>query len=96
MKWLEDEARIIASLPRRIDTVLEKMEHGEMAVITKPSAELDKRLDGLSKGINRLAAAVIFAGLLVTGALFYLNGEPIFGLGFGICSILSLFWVLKG
>jgi predicted unusual protein kinase regulating ubiquinone biosynthesis (AarF/ABC1/UbiB family) len=96
LEWLEEQARLIASLPKRIDSILETMERGELIVTTKPTPNLDQRLDRLTLGVNRLAAAVVFTALLVTGALLYLNGESILGVSFMGLSIVTLWWVLKG
>jgi predicted unusual protein kinase regulating ubiquinone biosynthesis (AarF/ABC1/UbiB family) len=96
LEWLEEQARLLASLPKRIDRILETIDRGEMTVITKPTPDLDRRLDKLTQGVNRLAASVVFTALLVTGALLYLNGEGILGAVFMGLSIASLWWVLKG
>jgi predicted unusual protein kinase regulating ubiquinone biosynthesis (AarF/ABC1/UbiB family) len=96
LEWLEEQARLLASLPKRIDKILETMERGELVVTTKPTPSLDQRLDRLTRGVNRLAAAVVFTALLVTGALLYLNNEWILGASFMGLSIITLWWVLRG
>jgi predicted unusual protein kinase regulating ubiquinone biosynthesis (AarF/ABC1/UbiB family) len=96
LEWLEEQARLLASLPQRIDRILETMERGELVVTTKPTPDLDLRLDKLTRGVNRLAAAVVFTALLVTGTILYLNGEVVLGTSFGGLSIVTLWWVLRG
>jgi predicted unusual protein kinase regulating ubiquinone biosynthesis (AarF/ABC1/UbiB family) len=96
MEWLEEQASLLASLPKRIDTVLGTLEAGDLIVTTKPTPDLDRRIDRLTQGVNRLAAAVVFTALLVTGTLLYLNGEGILGASFMGLAIITLWWVLKG
>jgi predicted unusual protein kinase regulating ubiquinone biosynthesis (AarF/ABC1/UbiB family) len=94
LDWIEQQARIIAALPKRVDSILEKIESGELVITARPTAELDRRLQGLTAGINHLVSAVMFAALLVTGALLYLSGEQIIGAGLMGLSIITLWWVL--
>jgi predicted unusual protein kinase regulating ubiquinone biosynthesis (AarF/ABC1/UbiB family) len=96
LEWLEEQAQLLASLPKRIDKILETMERGELVVTTKPTPSLDQRLDRLTHGVNRLAAAVVFAALLVAGALLYLNNEWILGATFMGLSIITIWWLLRG
>ena len=94
LQWLEREGRALASLPSRLDSMLVKMERGEMTVTAKAAPELDRSLQRLSRAINRLVAAIMFAVLLVAGALLYINGEPILG-GIGLAfALLAALWVL--
>lgn len=95
LEWLKEQALLFANLPKRVDSLLQTMEQGELVIMTKPTPELDQRLVGLTRSVNRLAAAVVFTALLVTGALLYLNGEWILGASFMGLSIVTLWWVLK-
>ncbi len=94
LQWMEREGRALASLPSRLDSMLVRIERGEMTVTAKAAPELDRNLERLSSAINRLVAAMVFTVLLVVGALLYLNGEPILG-GIGLAiALLAAFWVL--
>ncbi|MFV1857928.1 MAG: ABC1 kinase family protein [Anaerolineales bacterium] len=94
LQWMEREGRALASLPSRLDSMLVKIERGEMTVTAKAAPELDRSLERLSRAINRLVAAIVFAVLLVVGALLYVNGEPILG-GIGLAiALLAAFWAL--
>jgi len=95
LDWLTEQAQLLVSLPKRIDTLMHTMERGDFVVTAKPTPELDARLDGLTSGVNRLAAAVVFTALLVTGTVFYIAGEVILGTGFMAISIITLWWVVK-
>jgi predicted unusual protein kinase regulating ubiquinone biosynthesis (AarF/ABC1/UbiB family) len=96
LEWLEEQARLVASLPKRIDKILDTVERGELVVTTKPTPGLDQRLDRLTRGVNRLAAAVVFTALLVSGVLLYLNNELLLGASFMGLSVLTLWWVFRG
>ncbi|WP_413320275.1 AarF/UbiB family protein [Agrococcus sp. 1P02AA] len=59
-------ARIAARLPRRLDALATRVEEGRLEVTTP---RLSSRVDRLQRTIGRLSSAVVFAGLLLAGAL---------------------------
>jgi predicted unusual protein kinase regulating ubiquinone biosynthesis (AarF/ABC1/UbiB family) len=71
MDWVKQEGRRIVRLPARLDAVLGGLESGTLSVQARPTPELDARLDGVRRGLHRLAAAIVFAGLALTGAILY-------------------------
>ena len=96
LQWMEREGRALASLPSRLDSMLVKIERGEMTVTAKAAPELDHSLERLSRAINRLVAALVFTVLLLVGSLLYLNEEPILG-AIGLAfALLAVLWVLRG
>ncbi len=96
LQWLEREGRALASLPSRLDSMLVKIERGEMTVTAKAAPELDRSLERLSRSINRLVAALVFAALLLVSSLLYINGEPVLGAIGLTLALLSALWVLRG
>ncbi|GAA1165404.1 AarF/UbiB family protein [Nesterenkonia sandarakina] len=64
-----------ARLPGRISDVIERLEDGRIAVRTP---ELDRRTTALERVGRRLISAVLFTGLLVTGALLE-SQDSLFG-----------------
>jgi predicted unusual protein kinase regulating ubiquinone biosynthesis (AarF/ABC1/UbiB family) len=70
-QWLEREGRRMAGLPARIDAALTGLESGKLRVQASPTPELEEQLDHVRRGLHRLAAAVIFASLMLTGAILY-------------------------
>jgi hypothetical protein len=56
--------------------VLNKLEKGEVAVRVPQLAE---RVDRLELAMRRMAGAVIFAALLVSGVQLYLAGQIVWG-----------------
>ncbi|MCK5646715.1 MAG: AarF/ABC1/UbiB kinase family protein [Anaerolineales bacterium] len=92
--WIKKLALLIAALPGRIDSVLGKLETGDLVVTAKPSPGFERRLKTLTRAVNRLVAAVVFLGLLLSGTLLYLGDNVILGgvfLGFSILSLAFLF-----
>jgi len=81
LTWLEEQARRLIALPGRVDAILSRLERGELALITEPSAAYARRLDAITSAGNRLSAAVIFAALLMAGVLLYLHGETALAAG---------------
>ena len=53
-------------LPKRVDALIDRVEDGSIAV---SSPHLERRVDRLERTARRLVAAVVFAGVLVAGAV---------------------------
>lgn len=66
-----DTARVAAGLPQRIDAAVTRIEEGRLQVAV-PRAE--RRLERLERGQGRIVSAVLFAGLLVGGAVLHADG----------------------
>jgi predicted unusual protein kinase regulating ubiquinone biosynthesis (AarF/ABC1/UbiB family) len=74
-----DTARRLAELPALADDVLRRADRGELTVRAAPAPGLERQIDRLENAAYRLAAAVIFAGLVVSGAILYTAGEQTIG-----------------
>jgi predicted unusual protein kinase regulating ubiquinone biosynthesis (AarF/ABC1/UbiB family) len=83
-------AGIVARLPRRVDDALTRLEDGRMVVDTP---RLDQRIRGLERMGRRLLAAVLFAGLLIGGAVL-LPTIPVFGAVLMSVSAMPLLYAL--
>jgi predicted unusual protein kinase regulating ubiquinone biosynthesis (AarF/ABC1/UbiB family) len=92
--WLGEAAktaRILASLPRRVDEALLKLERGEVSVRTPETARQTQRLE---RAMRRLSVSVVFAALLlggvqlVMGAQVYAGGVLLGG------AAIALVWLL--
>ena len=70
-----DTARVAAGLPQRIDAAVARIEEGRLQVA---APRLERRLERIDRGQGRVVSAVLFAGLLVGGAV--LQGD---GMGLG-------------
>ncbi|MDT0180378.1 AarF/UbiB family protein [Microbacterium sp. ARD31] len=68
-------AGVAARLPRRLDDLVSRVEEGRLQVDTP---RLDQRLRGLERMSRRVVSAVLFAGLLIGGAVLRPE-EPVTG-----------------
>lgn len=83
---------IVAGLPRRIDGVLTQLDQGRLAVRT-PGA--DRQLREVQRALNRVISAVVFAGLVIAGALIRPDAG-VWGAGLMVVSAIPLGHALFG
>jgi predicted unusual protein kinase regulating ubiquinone biosynthesis (AarF/ABC1/UbiB family) len=79
-------------LPGRTDRVLTQMERGELSVQTPM---LDLRIRRLERSVGRITSGLVFAGLIVAGAVVY-SGDPGFGRVLMGASVLPLIGTMMG
>ncbi len=84
-------ARLLISLPRKAETLLQKMEQGRLEVQTPQLTEQTTRLQ---IGVQRLTAAVVFAAFLLAGTQLYTNGATDLAIAAAIAAGLALLWAL--
>jgi len=84
--------QVLIGLPGRADRVLTTIERGELNVQT-PMLEL--RIRRLERSVGRIASALVFAGLLIAGALLY-RVEPTLAKVLMGVSVLPLLSALMG
>lgn len=92
--WLDQVSVIVRSLltyPKRIENILNKIEHDEISVHDPRLLVQISRLEG---SVNRAAAGFIFAALLLGGIQLYLSGNIAFGLTLIAMGWLTLGWIL--
>jgi predicted unusual protein kinase regulating ubiquinone biosynthesis (AarF/ABC1/UbiB family) len=91
-----DEAKkvlqVAVGLPGRTDRVLTLMERGELGVQTPL---LNLRVRRLERAVSRISGGLVFAGLLIAGAVVY-GSDPGFGRLLMGASVLPLLWVMVG
>ncbi|MFZ4895004.1 ABC1 kinase family protein [Plantibacter sp. Mn2098] len=85
-------AGIAVRLPKRLDTVITKLEEGTLAVT---SPRLERRVARLERTALRLVSAILFGSLLIAGAVLHTN-DPVFGTILMIVSVLPLLHALFG
>jgi len=86
-----EQIRALAILPARMESTLSKIERGDVTVTTRFTPELENQIRRLTKATNRIVGSVVFAALLLTGSIFYINGEHTLG---GVCLGLGGFALL--
>lgn len=85
-------AKTVLGLPVRIDHVAARIDRGELAVDTP---EIDRRLDRLESLLRLVIAAVVFAAMLVGGALVW-SAAPVLAVVLLVVSIVPLGIALGG
>jgi len=83
--------RSLISVPRKMDSMLSKMERGNIAV---RAPEVTRQVEHLERAIQRVAGSIVFSALLLAGIQLSLAGQSTFGLILLIGSGISLLWVL--
>ena len=86
-----DILRSLASLPRRTEAVLNRLEQGRLEV---RSSDLSRQVQRVTRSVNRLTAGLFFAALLFGGVQLYLAGEIALAVGLGGGALIAFFAVL--
>jgi predicted unusual protein kinase regulating ubiquinone biosynthesis (AarF/ABC1/UbiB family) len=60
---------LLAGLPRKTDTLLNRLEQGKLEV---QAPETNRRIVRLERGVRGIAAALIFSGLVIAGTQYYM------------------------
>jgi predicted unusual protein kinase regulating ubiquinone biosynthesis (AarF/ABC1/UbiB family) len=93
--WLAEGTKILqtlVALPGRTDRVLSSIERGELNVQTP---FLDLRMRRLERSMDRVSRTLVFAALLVAGAVVY-HGDPELGRWLMGASAVALVWAMVG
>lgn len=72
---LANLARLLYGLPRRVDTVMNKLERGTLKVQASQAPDLRLALARIGAGIDRLGAVIVGATLFLAGTGLHLTGE---------------------
>ncbi len=86
-----EQIRALTVLPARMEATLSKIERGDVKVTAKFEPGVETQIRRLAKAANRVVASIVFAALLLTGSIFYINGEHTLG---GVCFGLGGFALL--
>ncbi len=86
-------ARVAVGLPKRLDALITRFEDGTVAVTTP---RLEKRVARLERTTRRVVSAILFAGLLIAGAVLYASGAAnvVLGTVLMVASVLPLLHAL--
>jgi predicted unusual protein kinase regulating ubiquinone biosynthesis (AarF/ABC1/UbiB family) len=94
--WLAEAEKLVRSLlivPSKMESVLLRLERGDVAVRTPDVAQEVRQLE---TAIRQVTGSVIFAALLLGGIQLYLGGMQVFGAILLTMAGLDLLWVLLG
>jgi len=84
-------AGALASLPKRVETFLNRVEEGK---IESRNPELRQQLVRLERSTRKIPASVVFAGVLMSGTALYLTGHTDLSIGFGTFDLVLLLWLI--
>ncbi len=86
-----DTLRSVASLPRRAETLFERIEQGRLEM---RSPEMNRSFQRLERSVGRLGLAVIFTAFLLAGVQLYLAGSPLIAAGLALAALITLLLAL--
>jgi predicted unusual protein kinase regulating ubiquinone biosynthesis (AarF/ABC1/UbiB family) len=90
-KEIADTLRILLGFPKRAEALLTRIEQGKLEVRIP---EVKQHAMRLERVVRKLAVAIVFASILVTGTAFYLTGHPAVAAGFGAADLGLLLWLV--
>ncbi|MEF2978021.1 ABC1 kinase family protein [Subtercola sp. YIM 133946] len=85
-----ETAGIAVRLPKRLDTLVTRLEDGQLAV---SSPALERRVARLERLARRIVSALLFGALLIAGAVLHAS-DAVFGTVLMIASVLPLLHAL--
>lgn len=92
LRELGDTLRVVASLPKRSENILNRIDQGKLAIQIPELKNQIQRLDG---GMRRISTAVLFAALFLAAVQLYLAGYmlPAYlsGAAAGVCLVRNLY-----
>ncbi|MEP7359832.1 MAG: hypothetical protein ABI847_21455, partial [Anaerolineales bacterium] len=92
--WLKEIGswlRTLVALPPQLESVLGRLERGEIEV-RLPS--LNQQVNSLDRSLRRLLAGIVFATLLLSGTQFYLAGHMLAGEALLVAAGVALVWTV--
>ena len=95
LRWITEEGRRLVGLPARLEAALDQMERGELTVRARAAPELEAQLKCVRRELQRVAAALAFAGLLVTGAVLYGRADLRLTLAAWAAALVPLAFMLR-
>jgi len=94
--WLKEVGNFVttlANLPRQMQTVLDRIEHGELVVQTPG---LNREVIKLERLMHWIVAAIFFATFFMAGMQFYFHGDHLLAGGLLAAAFIVIFLVLFG
>jgi hypothetical protein len=92
--WLDEVEKLVRALvgiPRKMDSVLARIERGDIAVHTPDVVKQTQLLEG---AIRQVTTGIIFAAFLLSGIQLYLGEQQVFAGVLLFCAFASLLWLL--
>jgi predicted unusual protein kinase regulating ubiquinone biosynthesis (AarF/ABC1/UbiB family) len=92
--WVKEAgsiARRMITLPIRADTLMSKLERGEINV---HDPKLSANVNKLEKAVSKAIGAILFAVFLMAALQLSLNGQEPLNWLFGIAAFITLIWIV--
>jgi predicted unusual protein kinase regulating ubiquinone biosynthesis (AarF/ABC1/UbiB family) len=90
-KEIVDAARILLGFPKRAEALITRIEQGKLEVRIPEVKQYVTKLELVAR---KLAAAIVFASILIAGTAFYLTGHTAVAAGFGAADLGLLLWLV--
>jgi predicted unusual protein kinase regulating ubiquinone biosynthesis (AarF/ABC1/UbiB family) len=84
-------AKLLIGLPKKTETLLNKIEQGKLVVRTP---RVEDHLGRMERGQRRLTSAVVFAAFLLSGSQLFAAGHLAVAAGMGAGALLALVWLI--
>ena len=91
LKEVSETLTTLISLPKRTETLLNRIEQGKLEVRVP---EISYHLGRLERMFRRLGESILLAAFLITSVQAYLAGHNILAIGLGAISFLLVIWLL--
>jgi predicted unusual protein kinase regulating ubiquinone biosynthesis (AarF/ABC1/UbiB family) len=86
-----DVARKVLTLPIRADSLITKLERGELNV---RDPQLTENIRRLEKTVSKAVAGIVFAAFLVASIQLSVDDQEVFSWAFRIAAIITFLWIL--
>ena len=92
-----ETVRPLLTLPIHLETLLLRANRGDLKLRVAPARSLERQLRQIELAARRMVWGIVFAVLLVSGTLLYVNEEAALGrIGWGLAGITLLWLIISG
>jgi predicted unusual protein kinase regulating ubiquinone biosynthesis (AarF/ABC1/UbiB family) len=84
-------ASTLARLPGRLDDLVDRLDRGQVAV---RAPEVERRVRGVERAVGRVAAAIVFAALVIGGVLLRADDEVLSWVLLGVAVVPGLIAII--
>ncbi len=92
-----ETVRPLLTLPIHLETLLLRANRGDLKLRVAPDRSLERQLRQIELAARRMVWGIVFAVLLVSGTLLYVNEEAALGrIGWGLAGITLLWLIISG
>jgi predicted unusual protein kinase regulating ubiquinone biosynthesis (AarF/ABC1/UbiB family) len=93
LREAEEIGRVLAVLPKRVDSLITRIEQGRFEV---RMPEIRHYVTKLEEGVRKLAGSIVFAAVSFAAVAFLFRGDVRLSIALGILDVCLLLWILFG